>query len=114
MANFHQLSRAKFGKNCIINNTISIFREVINLYIFYRLHLWSREFNTDFTLDNCLFAAMSLTKTDPDKYGYRDYESKRFSADSKFSTNHGKYLVFKKDTKGDVNLVELKFQKPRR
>ena len=28
---------------------------------------------------------MSLTKTaDPDKYGYRDYESKKFDTDSKF------------------------------
>ena len=49
-------------------------KNVINLYIIYKLDTWSRNSNTDFTLDNCLFGAVKLTKNaDPDKYGYSGY-----------------------------------------
>ena len=42
---------------------------VVNSYISYGSDTWSRDLNTDFTLGNCLFGAVKLTKTnDPDKY----------------------------------------------
>ena len=59
---------------CLINNNISSPKKVINLYIFYILNLWLRNLNTDFTLKNCLFGSVKLTKnTDPDKYKYNGY-----------------------------------------
>ena len=52
----------------------SIRGNVVNLYISYELDTWSRDLNTHFKLDNCLFGAVNLTKNaDPDKYGCIDY-----------------------------------------
>ena len=45
------------------SNDISIPKKVINLYISYTLvPLQLRNLNTDFTLDNCLFGSVKLTK----------------------------------------------------
>ena len=47
---------------------------MVNLYISYLLNEWSKDLNTDFTLGNCLFGAVKITKnTDPDKYKYSGY-----------------------------------------
>ena len=41
---------------------------VVNLFIVYELDTWSRDLNTDFTLKDCLFEDVKLTKkADPDK-----------------------------------------------
>ena len=46
----------------------------INLYIYYILSQWLRNLSTDFTLNNCLFGSIKLTKNvDPDKFKYSDY-----------------------------------------
>ena len=37
-------------------------RNVANLQISYELDTWSKYLNTDFTLGNCLFGAVKLTK----------------------------------------------------
>ena len=38
------------------------------------LNQWLRNLNTDFTLGNCLFASVKVTKNaDPDKYKYSGY-----------------------------------------
>ena len=59
----------------LINSNISLSRKLINLYISYKLYTWSRNLNTDFTLSNCLFGAVKLTKNNnPDKYEYSDYD----------------------------------------
>ena len=51
------------------NNNIYIPKKVINLYISYILDSLLRNLNTDFTLHNCLFGSVKLTKnSDPDKY----------------------------------------------
>ena len=74
MLNSYPLTGTKFNVNCLINNNISYFKKVINLYISYTLDTWSRDLNTDFTLRNCLFAAVKLTKNDdPDECRYRLY-----------------------------------------
>ena len=50
---------------------ISIPKKVFNLYISYILGLQFRNLNTDFTLVNCLFGSVKLTKNaDLDKYKY--------------------------------------------
>ena len=56
--------------------------ESVNLYISYELDTQSRYLNTDFTLGNCLFGAVKLTKNnDPGKYRYSLF-SIRFNARS--------------------------------
>ena len=60
-------------------------RNVVNLYISYKLDAWSRHLNIHFTLGNCLFGEMKLIKNvDPDKYGCSGYGI-RFDARSQFS-----------------------------
>ena len=40
----------------------------------YKLDTWSRDLNMEFTLDECLFVAVKLTKNaNPDKYRYSGY-----------------------------------------
>ena len=44
-------------------------RDIVNLYITYKLDTWSKDLNTDFALGNFLFGAVNLNKNaDPDKY----------------------------------------------
>ena len=44
-------------------------------FIVYELDTWSRNLNSDFTLKDCLFGGVKLTKrTDPDKYVYSGYD----------------------------------------
>ena len=47
---------------------------MVNIFIVYELDIWSRDSNTDFTLKDCLFGAVNVTKNvDPDKYVYTGY-----------------------------------------
>ena len=63
-----------FNGHCLIKNNISIAKKVINLYISYTLGLQLRNLNTYFTLGNCLFGSVELTKnTDLDKHKYNGY-----------------------------------------
>ena len=46
----------------------------MNLFIVYKLDTWLRYLNANFTLDDCLFGAVKLTKnTNPHKYGDSAY-----------------------------------------
>ena len=67
--NSYPLPDVKFSGHCLINQFIPYyFRKVINLYVFYTPNPWSRNLNTDLTLNNCLFGAVKLIKNpDPDK-----------------------------------------------
>ena len=59
----------------VIKNNISIPKKVINLYISYKLGPQLRNPNTDFTLSNCLFGSVELTKNaNLDKYKYTGYD----------------------------------------
>ena len=91
------LPDVKFGGQWFINSNISAFRIVINLYISYTLHTCSRDSNIDFTLGNCLFGDVKVTKNaDPAIYGYNDYGI-GLDARSKFSLpdgSWGKMLLF--------------------
>ena len=47
----------------------------IHLFFAYKLDTWSRDLNIDFTLKDCLFGAVKLTKNvDTDKYKYSSYD----------------------------------------
>ena len=64
----HLLSDINVTGYCLINNNISIPKKLINLYISYALTPCLRNLNTNFTLNNCLFASVKLTKnSDTDK-----------------------------------------------
>ena len=55
-------------------NNICIPKKVINLYISYTLGRKLRNSNTDFTLSNCSFGYVKLTKNaNIDKYKYTSY-----------------------------------------
>ena len=63
-------------KGICLKQDISCFihGNVVNLYFSYELNAWSRDLNTYFTIDNCLFGAVKLSKnTDPDKYSHSGY-----------------------------------------
>ena len=65
----HLLPDMSFNWHFLINNNTSIPKKVINLYISYKLGQLLRSSNTDFTLNNCLFGSVDLTKNaDPDKF----------------------------------------------
>ena len=62
LINSYPLPVAKFGGNCLRLSSISTHKNVANAYISYRLDTWSQDLSKDFTLGNCLFGAMKLTK----------------------------------------------------
>ena len=65
----HVLPDINFNGHRLTNNNISIFKKVINLYNSCILSPWLRNLNTDFTLNNCLFGSVKLTKNaDPGKH----------------------------------------------
>ena len=72
------------------------YRNIVNLFIVYKLIARSKDLNTDFTLSDCLFEAVKLTKNaHPDKYGYSAYGI-GFDALSQFSLSNderGKNIV---------------------
>ena len=75
--------------HCLINNDISTPKKVINLSISYTPSPWLRNLNTNFTLNNCLFGSVRLTKNaDPDKYKYSGYVI-GFDLRSEFSFTDG-------------------------
>ena len=51
-----------FNEHYLIKNNISIPKKAINPNISYMLNPWLRNLNTDFTLNNCLFGSVKLTK----------------------------------------------------
>ena len=84
----HLLQDINFNGHCLINN-IHILKKVINIYFFYTLNPWLRNLNTDFTLNNCLFGSVKLTKNaDPDKYKYNGSDID-FDSHSEFSFADG-------------------------
>ena len=58
----HLLSKVKFNGYCLKQDSMSFLQKnVVNLYIIYKLDIWSRDLNTDFTLGSYLFGAVKLT-----------------------------------------------------
>ena len=70
----HLLPSINFSGHCLIKNKIYIPKQVTNLDISYTLGPQLRNLNTDFSLGNCLFGVVRLTKNaDLDKYKYAGY-----------------------------------------
>ena len=101
-----------FNGHCLIKNNISIPKKVVNLYISYTLGLQLRNSNTDFTLGNCLFGSVKLTKnsdldTDLGKYKYSGY-SIGFDSRSEFpisdDTKGKNVVIFGVDMSSSVHV----------
>ena len=80
---------------------------MINLYISCTLGSQLRNLNIDFTLSNCLFGSVKLTKNaDLDKYKYTGYGIE-FQSRSEFSFTDGsfgkKVIIFGADTSSFVH-----------
>ena len=81
----HVLADINFDRHCLVKKNIFIPKKVINLYISYTLGPQLRNLNTDFTLCNCLFGSVNLTKNaDLDKYKNSEYGI-GFDSGSEFS-----------------------------
>ena len=84
-AGHHVSPDINFNGHCLINN-IFIPKKVINIYIYF---LNTKSMVKNFTLNDCLFGSVKLTKSaDPDKYKYRGYGI-GFDSRSEFSFADG-------------------------
>ena len=100
----------EFKGICLKQDSVSFLqkKKVVNLYISYELDTSSKDLNTDFTLGNCLFGAVKLTKNaDPDKYKYSSYGI-GFDSCSRFSwtdESEGKSaIIFQVDNGSSVHI----------
>ena len=62
--------RLKFIGRCLKQDDKAPYapKNVVNLFVVYELDMWPQDLNTDFTLKDCLFKAVKLTKhADTDK-----------------------------------------------
>ena len=60
-----------FNGHCLIKNNIPVPKKIINLYISYTIGPQLKNVKTDFTLVNCLFGSVNLTRNaDPSKCKY--------------------------------------------
>ena len=85
-----------------------IVKNIVNLYISYKLATWSKNLNTDFTRCNCLFGAVKVTKNvDPDKYKYSGY-CIEFDSCSQFlwsdGSNRKNVIIFGVDNRSSVHI----------
>ena len=47
---------------------------MVNLFVVYELNRWSKDLNAEFTLKDCWYGNVKITKNaDPDKYSYSSY-----------------------------------------
>ena len=97
-----------FNGHCLIKNNIFTAKRVINLYISYTLGSQLRNLNTYFTLGNCCFGSVKLTKNaDLDKYKCTGYGI-GFDSRSQFLFTDGSYgknvIIFGADMSSSVHV----------
>ena len=99
--------RLKFKGSCLKQEDTapSTPNSVVNLFIVSELDRWSGDTNTDFTLKDCLFGVVKLTKNaDPDKYRYSGYGI-GFDSRSEFLFTDGKNaIIFGVDMSSSVHV----------
>ena len=103
-------NKIKFKGSCLKQEDKAVFtqKNVVNLFTAYELDTWSRDLNTDFTLKDCLFGAVKLTKNaDVDKYKYSSY-GVQFDSQSAFSLSNSSIrknvLNFRADMSSSVHI----------
>ena len=97
-----------FNGHRLIKNNISTPKKVIHLYNSDTLRLQLRNLNKGFTLCNCLFGSVNLTKNaDLDKYKYTGYGI-GFNSRSEFLFTDGSYgkdfMIFGADMSSSVHV----------
>ena len=67
--------KLEFKESCLKQDKASFTpKHVVNLYIVYELNIWSQDLNAEFTLKDCLFGAVKLTKnSNRNKNSYSGY-----------------------------------------
>ena len=83
--------RLKFKGSCLKKEQKTPYnlKIMVNLFIFYELITWSQDLNTEFTLKDCFFGAVKLTKNaDTDKCQCNSYHI-GFDSQSVFSLPDG-------------------------
>ena len=83
--------RLKFEGNCLKQEDKAPYtpNNEVNLFNVYEVDTWSRDLNTDSTLQDCLFGPVKLPKNvHPDKYKYSSC-SVGFGSSSEFSLTDG-------------------------
>ena len=96
-----------FNGHCLINNN-AVPKKIINISISDTLNPQLRNLNTDFTLGNCLFGSVKLTKNaDLDKYKYSGYGI-GFDSCSEYSLPYGNMgkivIIFGADMSSSVHI----------
>ena len=104
----HILPEINFNGHSLIKNNISVPKKVTNIYTSYTLTPCLRNLNPDFTLNNCLFGSVKLTKNvDLDKYIYSGYNI-GFDSRSEFSFTGGSMgrnvIIFGADMNSSVHI----------
>ena len=101
--------RLKFNKSCLkqSNNLTYDYGHIVNVYIVYELGAYSSS-DSDPTLKNCSFGAVTLTKNaDIEKYGYSGFGI-GFDRRSSFSFPGGEFgeniLIFGVDMSSSVHI----------
>ena len=101
--------RVRFRESCLKQPKISyIHGKVANIYIVYEINKKDSTTNSDPTLENCLFGAVTLTKNvNIDKYGYSGYGI-GFDGRSSFSVSGGGFgqnvLIFGADMSSSAHI----------
>ena len=109
----YQFKKVELKAICLRQDSVSFLQKnVVNLYISYESDTRSRDLNTDFTLGNCLFGAVKLTKNDhPDKCRYSGFGI-RFDLRSQFSWSEGSWsksiIIFVADMSSSVHIDNKK------
>ena len=104
--------KTKFTGSCLKqSDQIFTHKKVINIYIVYELAA-SSSHDSDFTIENCLFGAVTLTKNaDIEKYKYSGYEI-GFDRRSSFSFTGGSFgqnvLIFGADISTSIHIDNKK------
>ena len=106
---YNSIIKSKFrGSSLKQDKATFTSKNVINLFVVYELDIWSKDLCPDFTLKNCLFESVKLTKnSDPDKYSYSGYNM-GFDSRSKLSLRDGSMdknaIIFGADMNPSVHI----------
>ena len=105
--------RVKFSGSCLKQDKITYTHEkIVNIYIVYEVNSKDNTITSDFTSENCLFGAVTLTKNvNIDRYGYSGYGI-GFDRKGSFSFPSGGYgqnvLIFGVDMSFSVHIDNKK------
>ena len=104
----HLLPDMNFNGRCLVKKKSSTPNKLINLYISYTLGSQLKSLKTDFTLSNCLFGSLKLTKNaDLGNYKFKGYGI-GFDPRSEFLITDGSYgqifIIFGTDMSSCVHV----------